>query len=114
MIVAKKGDKSLSANGAVIANFVCRCGTGLLVPMLQIGAVASKDLPAILLGGGLRLFGLGKGDIAIGGGVMGAWYKDLQKLKVGDVVSGTNDITSDLGLISRPKFGGYFTIEYKF
>ena len=113
-IVAKKADKALSTNGAVIANFVCRCGTGLLVPMVQIGANASKDVPAILIGGGLRLFGLGKGDFAIGGGIMAAWYKDLQKLKVGDVISGTNDINADLGFISRPKFGPYFVFQYKF
>ena len=43
-----------------------------------------------------------------------AWYKDLQKLKVGDEVTGTNDITSDLGLITLPKVGGYLGIEYKF
>jgi hypothetical protein len=114
MIVAKKADKALSTNGAVIANFVCRCGTGLLVPMVQVGANASKDLPAILIGGGFRLFGLGKGDFAIGGGIMAAWFKDLQKLKVGDVITGTNDINSDMGFISRPKFGPYFVVQYKF
>jgi hypothetical protein len=62
----------------------------------------------------VRLFGLGKGDVAIGGGAMFAWYQDLQKLKVGDVISGTNDINSDLGYISTPKVGGYFALQYKF
>lgn len=114
MIVAKKADTSPSLNAAVLANFVCRCGTGLLVPMVQVGALASKNLPSILVGGGVRLFGLGKGDIALGGGAMVAWYQDLKKLKVGDVISGTNDITSDLGFISSPKIGGYVTIQYKF
>jgi len=33
--------------------------------------------------GGFRLFGLGKGDFAIGGGMMAGWYKDLQNLKSG-------------------------------
>jgi hypothetical protein len=42
------------------------------------------------------------------------WYKDLQKLKIGDVVAGTNDINSDLGYISTPKVGGYLAIQYKF
>ena len=82
--------------------------------MFQIGAATSKDLPAILVGGGLRLFGLGKGDVAIGGGAMFAWFKDLQKLKVGDVVTGTTQIDTDLGYSSRPKLGGYFAIQYKF
>jgi hypothetical protein len=114
MIVAKKPDKSVSVSPTVLVNFVCRCGTGLLTPMAQIGAAASKDVPGILLGGGVRLFGLSKGDIAVGGGAMFAWVKDLQKLKVGDVITGTNDINSDLSFNSRPKVGGYFAIQYKF
>jgi hypothetical protein len=97
-----------------LVNFVCRCNTGLLTPMLQIGAAASKTLPAILAGGGVRLFGLGKGDVGLGGGAMFAWYKDLQKLQVGQVVTGTQQIQSDLGFISAPKIGGYVAIQYKF
>jgi hypothetical protein len=114
MTVAKASQTSLSVNPSVLANFVCRCGGGFLLPMLQIGAATSKDLPAVLVGAGIRLFGLGKGDVAIGGGAMFGWYKDLQKLKVGDVVTGTKDITADLGYISTPKIGGYFAIQYKF
>lgn len=113
-IVAQTDTKSLSINPTILANFVCRCGAGLLSPMVQIGVATSKDLPGILLGGGLRLFGLGKGDVALGGGALFGWYKDLQKLKVGDVVSGTSDINSDLGYISTPKIGGYVAIQYKF
>jgi hypothetical protein len=113
-IVVRESDTSLSVNPTILANFVCRCGTGLLVPMLQIGAATSKTLPAILAGGGLRLFGLGKGDVAVGGGAMFAWYKDLRTLQVGQVVSGTAAIDADLGYSSTPKVGGYFAIQYKF
>lgn len=113
-IVARAPTKSLSVNPTILVNFVCRCGSGILVPMAQIGTSTSKTLPAILLGGGVRLFGLGKGDVAIGGGAMFAWYQDLQKLKVGDVITGTNDINADLGYISTPKVGGYFALQYKF
>lgn len=113
-VVAQTDTKRLSVNPTILANFVCRCGTGLLAPMIQIGVATSKDLPAILLGGGLRLFGLGKGDVALGGGAMFGWYKDLQKLKVGDVVGGTSDINSDLGYITTPKVGGFVAIQYKF
>lgn len=113
-IVAKKSGNSLSVNPTILVNFVCRCGTGLLVPMLQIGAATSKDLPAILLGGGFHLFGLGKGDVAVGGGLMLGWYKDLNKLQVGDVVTGTNDINNDLGYIGTPKPAAYAAIQYKF
>ena len=82
--------------------------------MVQVGASASKDLPGILVGGGLRLFGAGKGDVAIGGGWMFGWVKDLQKLKVGDVVTGTKDIEADLGYATRPKTSGYIVIQFKF
>jgi hypothetical protein len=71
-------------------------------------------LPAALIGAGIRLFGLGAGDVAIGGGAMFGWVKDLQKLKVGDVVAGTKDIESDLGYRATPEKGGYFVIQYKF
>ena len=113
-VVARVPDTSLSISPTILVNFVCRCETGLLVPMLQIGASASKDLPSLLIGGGLRLFGLGKGDVSIGGGTAFAWVKDLQKLKVGDLVTGTKDIDADLGYVGTPKIGGYFAIQYKF
>jgi hypothetical protein len=113
-IVEKKPNASVAINPTVLVNFVCRCGTGLLTPMAQIGAVVSKTTPGILMGGGIRLFGLSKGDVAIGGGAMFAWVKDLQTLKVGDVVTGTNAINTDLSFNGSPKVGGYFAIQYKF
>jgi hypothetical protein len=114
VVVAKKNSNTLSVNPTILANFVCRCGSGSLVPMVQIGAATSKDLPSILLGGGFRLFGLSKGDVAVGGGLLLGWYKDLKTLHVGDVISGTNDINNDLAYISTPKPAGYFAVQYKF
>lgn len=113
-VVARVPDTSLAINPTLTVNFVCRCGLGSLAPMLQIGAATSKDSPALLLGGGLRLFGLGKGDLAIGGGVMFAWVKDLRALKDGDPVSGTKDIEADLAFESKPRTKGYLSILYKF
>ena len=113
-IVARVPDDQVSVDPSVLVNFVCRCAAGAFAPMVQIGASTSKDLPAILVGGGLRLFGAGKGDVAIGGGLMLAWVKDLQTLKEGDVVTGTKDIEADLGYGARPRPRGYFGIQYKF
>jgi hypothetical protein len=109
-----EGGTPVSVNPSVLVNFVCRCGPSRLTPMVQIGASTSKSLPAALIGAGIRLFGLGAGDVAIGGGAMFGWVKDLQKLKVGDVVAGTKDIESDLGYRATPEKGGYFVIQYKF
>jgi hypothetical protein len=111
-VVARTSDKSLSVNPAVMLNLVCRCAGGL--PMLQIGAATSKDLPAFLFGGGIRLFGLGKGDFGLTYGAMMGWYKDLNKLQVGSAVTGTKDIESDLAFISKPHIKSYFAIQYKF
>jgi hypothetical protein len=113
-IVTKVPDNSISVNPSLMVNFVCHCSAGALAPMLQMGTSVSKDLPALLVGGGLRLFGLGSGDISISGGGMFAWVKDLQKLQPGDVITGTADITADLGYSAKPKLGAYFAVLYKF
>jgi len=98
-----------------MVNFVCRCGAGpYFEPMFQVGVAASKDVPAALFGGGLRLFSLGKGDVAVGGGLALAWVKDLSHLKPGDVVTGTKDIEQDLSFDHAPRARPYFTIQYKF
>jgi hypothetical protein len=102
-----------SVEPGVLASFVCRCRTGpLIAPMLQAGITTSKDVPALLAGGGIRLFGLPKGEVALGGGGMIAWVKDLRTLRVGDPVGGTTDIEADLGYMRQQ--GWYLALQYKF
>ena len=96
-VVGRLPRATLSMEPAVLASFVCRCRTGpLLAPMLQAGIATSKDSPALLGGGGIRLIGLPKGDVALGAGGMIGWVKDLGTLQVGDRVGGTSDIEADL------------------
>jgi hypothetical protein len=114
LVIKKAADSTVSVSPSILLNFVCRCNMGLLAPMLQIGAATSPSLPAVLVGGGLRLWGLGSGHLAIGGGLMHGWVKDLKTLKVDDVVTGTAAIESDLGYTAEPKRGAYFVIQYKF
>jgi hypothetical protein len=114
MVVAPASGTQVSVNPSILVNFVCRCELGPIAPMVQVGSAVSKDTPAFLLGGGLRLFSVGKGDFAIGGGAMFAWVKDLQTLKPGSVVTGTKDIEADLGFSSTPRIRGYLTLQYKF
>ena len=68
--------------------------------------------PGILGGGGIRLFGLPKGEVALGAGGMLAWVKDLRTLHVGDPVGGTSDIEEDLHYERR--HGWYAALQYKF
>jgi hypothetical protein len=112
-VVGRMAKPIASVEPAFLASFVCRCRTGPLVaPMLQVGVTTSKDVPAILAGGGLRLFGLPRGDVALGLGAMIAWVKDLDSLRVGDPVGGTVDIEADLRYARRQ--GLYAALQYKF
>ena len=112
-IVSRIPDSRVNVTPTVLVNFVCRCSGGpFTAPMFQVGASASKQAPALLAGGGLRLFSIGRGDAAIGAGVMFGWVRDLQSLKEGDVVGGTADIEADKSFV--PRTSGYVIVQYKF
>jgi hypothetical protein len=111
--VSKTEDVAVVPGGMV--NFVCRCGAGPFVePMFQIGAAISKETPGILVGGGIRLFAMGKADISLSGGVVAAWVKKLKTLEVGDAISGSKDIDADLGFKGLPTTRPYIAILVKF
>ena len=113
--VASAGVDSVSVNPTVMVNFVCRCGGATIVePMAQIGASTAKETPSIFFGGGIRLFGIGRGDFAIGGGAVVSWVRDLTKLDVGQTVGGTADIEKDLSFSHPPRVGSYMVLQYKF
>lgn len=113
--VASAGIDSVSVNPTVLLNFVCRCGGAAIVePMAQIGASTSKETPTVFLGGGIRLFGIGRGDFGIGGGAALTWVRDLTKLEVGQTVGGTADIERDLSFKHAPHVGRYLVLQYKF
>ena len=112
-VVARLPDEDASISPTAMVNFVCRCYASRFVPMAQIGVQASKTTPAILYGGGIRLFGIKSNDVAIGGGWVQGWVKDLKDLDVGDEVGGTADIAAkQTDWVSRR--GKYFVIQIKF
>lgn len=62
---------------AVMGNFVCRCWDGdKLAFMVQLGAVPSKDTPAVLGGIGARLFGGAKGGVGVSVGLVHAGKRE--------------------------------------
>jgi DNA-binding FrmR family transcriptional regulator len=112
-VVALVSHERTAVSAGLLASFVCRCQTGPIVtPMFQVGITTNKDVPGLLAGGGIRLFGLPKGDVAFGAGWMMAWVKDLRSLHVGDPVGGTKDIAADLG--HKRRQGAYVSFQYKF
>jgi len=112
-IVAGIDEPRFSVHPAFLVNFVCLCNTGPFVaPMLQVGVTTSTDVFALLSGAGIRLFAAGRGDVAIGGGGMLGWVKDLKTLRENDLVGGTKDIEADIA--ARRRRGWYLVVQYKF
>jgi hypothetical protein len=112
-VVARMPPGKISFAPMAVANLTCLCDTGPFVtPMLQAGVTTSFDAPGLFAGGGVRVFGVRTGDVAVGAGWIRGWVQDLKTLRVGDRVGGTIDIDRDLGLNRRD--GWYLLAQYKF
>ena len=63
-------------------------------PLWQVG-IGITEVPTLVLGLGLRgIFGTSR--MTFSGGIAMPWVKELDKLKIGDKVTGTSEIESDL------------------
>lgn len=71
-------------------------------------------MPTLLTGFGVRSNINGIKRLAISGGVAMTWVKELDELKVGDKITGTDDIDKDYKFSSAPKFSPYVTLQYNF
>ncbi len=81
-------------------------------PLWQLGVGVNSGIPTLMTGLGLRIRA-GQRRLAITGGLAMTWIKELDKLKVGDKISGTDDIDKDLKFqFAKPK--GYIGIQYNF
>jgi hypothetical protein len=80
--------------------------------MFTLGVGTSKDLPSLLAGGGFRFSKPSHFSVSFGG--LWTWRQELDKLKVGDVITGTTDLTNDLKykFMSSPAF--FIGINYGF
>jgi hypothetical protein len=110
-VVSKIKVQERDFKGALVLNAVCRCwNDSFLYPMLQFGIAADADVPAIMMGGGLR-FVRPKGLGLAAGGIL-AWVKDLDKLRIGSTVASQAEIDADLK--AQPTVKAYFTVQYSF
>lgn len=82
-------------------------------PMYQVGFGINYGIPTLLTGVGTRIH-VNERRIALSFGLAATWVNELDKLKVGDKVSGTADIEKDL----KPQFSwppkSYFGLQYNF
>jgi hypothetical protein len=83
-------------------------------PLYQLGVGINSGIPTILSGFGLRSNINGIKRLAISGGIAMSWIKELDKLKVGDKISGTDDIEKDYKYGSAPKFTPYVGLQFNF
>jgi hypothetical protein len=112
-LVVKRTADHQPIDGALMLNLVMRLRSPSVVyPFLQLGVSSAKDFPGFLAGLGLRFANPFNFSISAGG--MITRYKDLDgNLKVGDVVTGTDDINKHLTYKTSPVVI-YGAIQLKF
>jgi hypothetical protein len=109
----KIGEDEWSFDPAVVGNFVSRWGRSRFAAlMFQVGALADKEKPALIVGGGLRLFGSPKGGIGISGGLVRAWVNEIPQAQLAIPITGTKDIEDRKERVW--KNAGYFMFQYQF
>jgi len=111
LVVASAGEEKFKKlNLTAMINWNYYIENSDVNPFIQAGVGANADYPVLLLGIGFRLnSGLKRLAFSVGGA--SSWIKKLNKLKIGDKVSGTADIEKDyIYDFKKPKI--YFGIQY--
>ncbi|KAF2510095.1 hypothetical protein EYY60_11320 [Flavobacterium zhairuonense] len=101
-------------NITTMVNFNYYIPNSTIHPMYQLGIGLNAGIPTLLTGFGLRSNINGLRRFAIAGGLAMTWIKELDTLKVGDKINGTEDIDKDFKYSSVPKFKPYVAIQYNF
>ncbi|KAB7726631.1 hypothetical protein F5984_23680 [Rudanella paleaurantiibacter] len=102
---------------AGMLNLTLNTYSGEAHPVFQFGVGTGKGRPSILLGGGVRF--RRANPLVISLGVIWAWKKELNELKLGQTISGQSQIDNDLKyqgfwepFRNRPQF--YAGLQYAF
>lgn len=115
MVVAQPTENTMrNLKFTTMINFNYYISHSQIHPLWQIGIGVNSDAPTLLTGLGLRLNINGVKRMALTGGIAMTWLKELDKLKVGDKVSGTDDINKDLKYQFSWPPKPYIGIQYNF
>ena len=97
---------------AGMLNLTLNALDGLAHPLIQLGVGTGRNRPSLLAGLGIRL--KWTTPIVVSAGTIWSWKKELETLKVNDVVTGSNKLESDLiyQLDTRPRL--YLGIQVNF
>jgi len=111
-VVATAGSDYLRTIPSLFFNGIIRFrAESFAYPMFQLGVGTGADRPSFLAGIGLRF--THPRHLAVSAGWAVTWFKDLDKLKLGDEVKGTADVEGDLKL-RRSSAEPYLCIQYSF
>jgi hypothetical protein len=95
--VANAGEDVLKKiNFTVMLNYNYFITNSAVHPFFQVGTGINANFPTLFTGAGLRLNTAAGRRLAISFGFASTWIKTLDKLKIGDVVTGTADIEKDI------------------
>lgn len=83
-------------------------------PFFQLGVGANSQYPTLFSGVGLRFNSNASSHFAISGGFASTWVKTLDKLKIGDTVTGTADIDKDITYEFHFPLKPYIGLQYNF
>jgi hypothetical protein len=97
--------------GAML-NIIFQTKTYPVYPLLQVGVGSdyAQETPCIYGGLGLKF----PHKVSLSFGVIGGWYRELDKLKVGDVIKGEADLKNDYKYKPIKSPGFYIGIQYSF
>lgn len=111
-VVTRVQPKKSNILAGTMLNIIFKTKTFPVFPMLQLGFGTNVEIdsPVIFAGGGLKFIK----NLSLSGGILTGWYKELDKLKVGDVVNGDAELKDDYKYtnVKRPSF--YIGIQYSF
>ncbi len=107
-LVLAREDK-LGSQATLVGNFLFRTGGDSFVhPGLQIGVGTGEETPALIYGVVLRFTAPKHVSVSFGG--VTTWTRQLDKLKIGDSISGTAELEADLD--RKSESDTYIGIQY--
>lgn len=114
-VVADAGKEAIrNINFTSMINFVYFSEESDVRPFIQLGFGVNTKTPTLLFGGGLRFYIEGLTRFSISGGIAASWVKRLDKLKVGDKISGTAELEKDLKNVFNWPPKPYIGLQYNF
>jgi hypothetical protein len=110
LAVSEAKTEKINYSAGMMLNLIFKTKTYPAFPFIQLGFGTGNDAPTVFSGVGLKFIK----NISISAGAITGWYKELDRLNVGDPITGDDVLKRDLHYqpIKHPSF--YIGIQYSF